>query len=426
LDSIDINPITGQFLAKSANLFNIQIDRFSAFVAGTSRNITKVSFSVPILPGATVSGEYQLYPNITGGGNLTVTAGGFQAEQNVPVTAFVPTPVNASASRQFGVIPRLLANQNIPPRILAANYVYQNVLDSAGEFNVTVNSVQISLPAVGNPGEWFDVYFTGTTFCVIQGSGGTLISMPGLAPGGVGILRFPYDGVVPAGGVGPYNVCGLHLICTAAGLWTATAIAETHGTQLFTANGTLNARDGMTAIWVDGTGGGGGGGGVAAINSGGGGGNGANAVKDVNLTTVPGTAYTITIGTGGNGGAAGNNNGVAGTSTTIGALLTLTGGAFGNGAATGTFSGASAVAAAGASQGGMGFGTTTQNFSGSSGSTIFSAPQPGVAIANPNGGSPGIAGALYGGGGSGGASGTGAGPGEAGGNGANGFASIKW
>ena len=75
--------------------------------------------------------------------------------------------------------------------------------------------------------------------------------------------------------------------------------------QPFTANGTFTVPAGVTTVTVEawGAGGGGGGttGGFVSANSAGGGGGGAYA-KTTNLTVVPLTTYTVTVGTPGSGG----------------------------------------------------------------------------------------------------------------------------
>jgi len=99
--------------------------------------------------------------------------------------------------------------------------------------------------------------------------------------------------------------------------------------QLFLTSGTWTAPAGVTRARLVVIGGGGGGGGY---NSGGGtndGGDGGSAGVAVgNVTVVPGTTYTVTIGAGGAGGAT-NTNGTAGSTTSFGALMSATGGGAG-------------------------------------------------------------------------------------------------
>lgn len=101
--------------------------------------------------------------------------------------------------------------------------------------------------------------------------------------------------------------------------------------QVFNASGTWVCPAGVVKVWVTAIGGGGGGGTQSGSNGttntvcGGGGGSGDMCfLKE--LTVVPGTSYTVTIGSGGAAEA-------SGTATSFGALLTLAGG---GGTASGT------------------------------------------------------------------------------------------
>ncbi len=91
--------------------------------------------------------------------------------------------------------------------------------------------------------------------------------------------------------------------------------------QTFLSSTTWTCPAGVTSIYLDGCGGGGGAGGGATIAPGGGGG-GAQAVKGTNLTVVPATVYTVTIGAGGTGATGSANNGTAGGSTSLVTLIT--------------------------------------------------------------------------------------------------------
>ena len=93
----------------------------------------------------------------------------------------------------------------------------------------------------------------------------------------------------------------------------------------FDASGTWNCPPGIFQIEVDGSGGGGGAGGTPGASAGTQGGSSGQIALSRKITTVPGTAYTVTIG-GGGGGGSGAANGAAGASASLGALLTLGGG----------------------------------------------------------------------------------------------------
>lgn len=115
--------------------------------------------------------------------------------------------------------------------------------------------------------------------------------------------------------------------------------------QLFTASGSWTAPAGVTRVevMVVGGGGGAGSGSGGACVTGGFGGFGGFAMGDV--TVVPGTLYTVTVGTGGTGATGFNINGTAGGSSAFGALISATGGAGTTGS--GTVSGAAGVGSSG-------------------------------------------------------------------------------
>lgn len=101
---------------------------------------------------------------------------------------------------------------------------------------------------------------------------------------------------------------------------------DSHGSQLFTTNGTFTVPKGVDKVYITGCGGGGSGSGNDGYSdySPGAGGGGACAFKTP-LTVTSGAQYTITVGAGGaqkTGGANGN----AGGTSSFGALLSLAGG----------------------------------------------------------------------------------------------------
>jgi hypothetical protein len=74
----------------------------------------------------------------------------------------------------------------------------------------------------------------------------------------------------------------------------------------FTSSGTWICPQGVTSIQVEAWGAGGAGGGATGNPSAGGGGAGGAYVKNLSLTVIPGTSYSVTVGTGGAGNAAAN------------------------------------------------------------------------------------------------------------------------
>lgn len=430
-DFIDINPKTGQIIAASPGVQQAFVSTYqSRNQSNQIVTIVAASFSTTGLPVGTNAGDFRLFPALTGGA-VNVFAGGFQVEQIIPPTAFIPTPLNGTATRAFATTTRLTTDRTEPPATLTASYAYQPVLDNGRVFNISGAGVVFTLPnGVGqaNPGEWVDIYYSGTTSFQLAIGGIGAIQGPGIASAGVAAINFPYDGATPAGNVGPFNVCGIRAICLTPLTWKFQAIAEARGKQLFTSNGTFNARQGMTTIWVDGSAAGGGGGGCAANaanGSAGGGGGAGQATKDQAIVTVPGTSYSVTLGVGGTGGPAGANNGTAGGNTTIGALVTLTGGGLGTGAATGATGTGGAAGGANAVAGDPGqIIAGTLSLGGHGGQSLFGQFNPAV-FSIGAGSNAGQVQSGFGTGGPGGSSGA-TGAAAAGANGRPGFASITW
>lgn len=160
--------------------------------------------------------------------------------------------------------------------------------------------------------------------------------------------------------------------------------------QTFLSSTTWTCPAGVTKIYFDGCGGGGGAGGGATTAPGGGGG-GAQAVKGTELTVVPTTVYTVTIGAGGGGATGSANNGAPGGSTSLVTLITLAGGGGGQGNTAGAAGGAS-----GGAGGGVGAsGSATANAGGGGGGCLWGAGGPMQA----NGALAGVNGSGYGSGG---------------------------
>jgi hypothetical protein len=160
--------------------------------------------------------------------------------------------------------------------------------------------------------------------------------------------------------------------------------------QTFLSSTTWTCPAGVTKIYFDGCGGGGGAGGGATTAPGGGGG-GAQAVKGTELTVVPSTVYTVTIGAGGTGATGSGNNGTAGGSTSLVSLITLAGGGGGGGNTAGAAGGAS-----GGAGGGVGAsGAASANSGGGGAGCLFGAGGP----CQASGSLAGVNGSGYGSGG---------------------------
>ena len=165
-----------------------------------------------------------------------------------------------------------------------------------------------------------------------QGAGGTV----------------PYDSTFSTA-IGGYPK-GALLASTTAGLfWVSTAdnnttnpdsggsnwmpVNQPHGRKTFASSTTWTAPAGVTLVSYRAWGAGGGGGGVngTAQSSGGAGG----GYSEGDVTVVPGTTYTITVGTGGSGGAGTGANGTAGGTTSFASFCSVPGGGPGFGSTSG-------------------------------------------------------------------------------------------
>jgi hypothetical protein len=194
-------------------------------------------------------------------------------------------------------------------------------------------------------------------------------------------------------------------------------IVKTVKVQTFTSSGTYTPSPGMIYCLVECVGGGGGGGGSTSVtpgySGGSGGGGGAYSRALLSAATV-GVSQTVTIGVGGAAGAAAAGNGGNGGTSSFGTLVTAPGGSGGAGNAGIALpgaGGAGGVAGTGnlsvpGQPGGQpvrinaGGGGGNSNFGGASGLGFGY----GGTTLSPGGGAapnPGVAGALYGGGGSG-------------------------
>lgn len=424
-DSITFNPATGLIQALSAGLTNPIISRFVSTAAGKQIQIVSVSFTTPATPAGTNAGAYRVYANINAGVAI-VEGGAFQIELGTVASSFIPTPADGETSgRNLGVIPHQNIDHTAPTQVLNANYTYKPGFDSGSLLFIVANGVTLTLPSTAVPGEYVDVFISGSAVSFFTATAAAALLGPGFAPGGVVSATFPYDGATPAGGIGMYNTPGVRFTHNRNGIWVCTAIAETHGTVLFTGNGTFTPGTGHTRIWLDAAAGGGGGGGCAAVNAAGGGGGGGQSVKSNVLTSTPGSAISITIGTAGAGGAAGANNGTAGGNTIIGALLTLTGGALGAGAASGATGAGGAAGGANAQAGDAGqLIAGTLALGGEGGAALFGPAESTIIVSGANAAN-GRAGVGFGAGGGGGGSGA-AGGTASGGNGTVGVASVAW
>jgi hypothetical protein len=163
----------------------------------------------------------------------------------------------------------------------------------------------------------------------------TLTSAPlPVASGGTGLATLTANNVLIGAGTGNVTFVAPgasgNVLISNGTLWSSgTPTAFQLREQLFLTSGTWTAPAGVTRAQLVVVGGGGGGGGYNSTGGTNDGGNGGSAGVAVgNVTVVPGTAYTVTVGAGGAGGVT-NANGTAGSTTSFGALMSATGGGAG-------------------------------------------------------------------------------------------------
>jgi hypothetical protein len=288
---------------------------------------------------------------------------------------------------------------------LAAADGYQMYLAGGG------GTFFIALPDSSTiPDGWYVRIVNNGSILTVTRSGPDTIVGPGLPTAGVTAFTLPYTG---SGELG-YNF-GAVTLYKFGTTWRPVFDSPSHGSQLFASSGTWVCPFGVNTVWLSGAGGGGGGGGASNVsNAAAGGGGGGASVIGAQVTVVPGTSYTVTIGAGGAGGNNTGTNGATGGATSFGALATYSGGAGGTGSTGGATAGGAAGGAGGAP------GTTASVLTGiglvggGGGGAIF-APAVTTGL-----GQAAVTGAGFGGGGSG------AIQNNAGAAGAPGFLLVRW
>lgn len=214
----------------------------------------------------------------------------------------------------------------------AQSSTYTAIATDKGKVIVCTGTFTLNLTtsATLGAGWWCWVKNASTGVTTVTAAGSETISIAGGPETPASSITLPYSGSVE----GPYNISGILLWCDGTN-FEALGTLEAHGAQEFLSSSTWTCPAGVTAAWVSASGGGGGGGAARSATTGGAGGGGAgNAVTGVKVATVPGTAYTVTIGAAGAAGATDSGTGGTGGTTSIGALVSVTGGNGGVGQST--------------------------------------------------------------------------------------------
>lgn len=357
--------------------------------------------------GVSASSDAILKTLIDAAGDLLIgTAADTVGRLAIGAEATVLTSISGLPSWQALGIASIVVNaQSAGYNLVAADK--GKVINCTGSFTLTATAA-----ATLGSGWWCWIKNVSTGVITIDPNGSETISIPGGPETAATTITLPYSGAVE----GPYNVSGILLWCDGSNFEVLSTL-EAHGTQEFLTSGTWTCPAGVTAVWLHLSGGGGGGGGCQSSGgvgrAAGGGGSGA-CLTGVKATSVPGTAYTVTIGAGGAGGV-NSANGTAGATTSIGALASTTGG---NGGLLGATTGSAGGAANG--RGGAGPRAINGNKSGHGGAGPFGGAPHGTSATSTGG----AATANTGAGGSGSADESDSG--TSGGAGGSGYLRVEW
>jgi hypothetical protein len=252
---------------------------------------------------------------------------------------------------------------------------------------------------------WFCYAENDGTGVLTFSSAGSNIYQVGGSTTGQSSITIPDSGT----GANPYNN-SMVLITTDGVNFNVCPVSVPHGSTTFLANGAWIAPRGVFNVWLTGKGPGGNGGNgstltVAGQYGGGGAGQDGVEARDVLVSVVPGTSYTVTIGPSG---------GV----TSFGVLLSLASGANGS-----TPINNSVLGGAGYPNGSDGIPSQSSGAGGSTRYVSGGLPKTAIGAGNNGANAP----ANTGSGGSGGSGVfSGANPGGTGGSGATGYLTVKW
>ena len=314
-----------------------------------------------------------------GGGNLTTTQVFRDPSAWYHVVVALDT-TQATASNRV----KIYLNGTQITAFSTANYPSQNAVFNWG--NTQANNIGRKASA----GDYYDGYLTEINF----------IDGQALTPSSFGSINTTTGVWRPARYVGTYGTNGFYLPFTDNSVptttsnvgigkdfsgngnyWTSNNINVYGGTvQSFTSSTTWTAPTGVTSVnYLVVAGGGGGGSAATGVSMGGGGG--AGGLLQGQLTVVPGTTYTVTVGAGGSAGTNGGNS--------VFGSITATGGGAGAGGIS-----SFVYAQNGGSGGGGGPYTGLQKGSGIAGQGFDGGSAGNIDAAGGGGGSSGVGGSI--------------------------------
>ena len=237
---------------------------------------------------------------------------GVQESVLAPALAVGLTPTDADNTQLLQAIETIAGAHRTA---IAANATLTAAEAGVIVVNATSGNVAITLPAVASVGFAQSFVFVRTD---------TTVNSVTVAPAGS-------DTWLDGSSAAIVVAAGMPVVLMGDTISKWIPIIRPRRTVIFTGSGTFTAGPGEYSAFLSGVATGGGGAGAYSLgysyNAGGSGSAGQHVLR-YQVSIVPGTSYTVTLGGAGGGGAVATN-GAAGAATSFGSLLTLSGGAGG-------------------------------------------------------------------------------------------------